>query len=122
MILVAIIVIFLFVGYFAFKTETPVHLDGNNQPITSQDSIEDVVTDENTLHVKVHEKDRIKEEKIEAATVTTEDFIPVEEELKGVRVLSDHIAKVIELNPNSKKRLTKRERNTVDKIVKEKKK
>ena len=121
-IIITIIVIGLLITtYYLAKSEIDTFLDENNQPITSQDGLEDVVTDDKTIHVKVHDKDRVKEEKIEATTITTDDFIPVEEESKGVRTLTDHIAKVIELNPNSKKRLTKRERKTVDKIVKEKK-
>lgn len=121
-IIITIIIGLLITAYYLSKSEIDTFLDENNQPITSQDGLEDVITDEKTLHVKVHQKDRIKEEKIETTTITTGDFVEKEEVPKGVATLTDHIAKVIELNPNSKKRLNRRERNTVDKIVKEKNK
>jgi hypothetical protein len=121
-ILLAIIIFFGLVAYVLSKTETPVYLDDQNKPITTQDGIEDVVTDEKTVHVKTHDKDRVKEEIIETTTVTTDDFIEKEtKQPEGVRQLTEHIASVVELNPNSKKHLNKRQRKTVEKIVKEKK-
>jgi hypothetical protein len=143
-IIITIIVGILITTYYLSKAQIDVFLDKDNKPITTQDGIEDVVIDEKTIHVKVHEKDRVKKttqeivednnlklkkEILEKETPFDEpvdySFEKKEEtssvdELKGVRTLTDHIATVIELHPDSKKRLTKRERKTVDKIVKEK--
>ena len=143
-IIITIIVGILITTYYLSKAQIDVFLDKDNKPITTQDGIEDVVIDEKTIHVKVHEKDRVKKttqeivednnlklkkEILEKGTPFDEtidySFEKKEEtssvdELKGVRTLTDHIATVIELHPDSKKRLTKRERKTVDKIVKEK--
>lgn len=116
-ILLGVILFFGLVAYVLSKTEVDVHLDSDNKPITTQDGFEDV----------------IKEEVIEATTVTTDDFIDKKTEIdkpsateefqntKGGRQLTEHISKVIELHPDSKKHLNKRQRKTVDKIVKEKK-
>jgi hypothetical protein len=143
-IIITIIVGILITTYYLSKAQIDVFLDKDNKPITTQDGIEDVVIDEKTIHIKVHEKDRVKKttqeivednnlklkkEILEKGTPFDEtidySFEKKEEtssvdELKGVRTLTDHIATVIELHPDSKKRLTKRERKTVDKIVKEK--
>jgi hypothetical protein len=131
MILLGIILFFVIVAIVLFKTETPVYLDDQNKPITTQDGLEDVVIDEKTVHVKTYDKERIKEEVIEATIITTDDFVKEEtvndtttEEFKnniGGKKLTEHIAEIIQLNPNSKKHLTKRHRKTVDKVVKEKK-
>lgn len=121
MVLVSILLVLAIISGIVFMIYPTINTP-NEQELTTHDGLEDVVVDEKTIHVKTHDKDRVKEEVIETVTATTDDFIPVEEELKGVGVLTDHIAKVIELHPNSKKHLTRRERKTVDKIVKEKKK
>jgi hypothetical protein len=143
-IFIGVLIFFVLVAIVLSKTETPVYLDDQNKPITTQDGLEDVVIDEKTIHVKVHEKDRVKkttqeivednnlklkkeileketpfDEPIDYSFEKKEETSSVDE-LKGVRTLTDHIATVIELHPDSKKRLTKRERKTVDKIVKEK--
>ena len=58
-------------------------------------------------------------------TPINDDFVEKEVEFKdtaGGRQLTEHIAEVVQLNPNSKKHLTKRQRKTVDKIVKDNKK
>lgn len=132
-IFIGVLIFFVLVAIVLSKTETPVYLDDQNKPITSQDGLEDVIVDEKTIHVKTHDKDRVKEEVIEAAIVTADDFVekdaPFDESVdygfkhtEGGRQLTEHIASVVELNPNSKKHLNKRQRKTVDKIVKEKKK
>lgn len=108
-ILLGVLFFFILVAYALSKTKVDVHLDSDNKTITSQDDLEDVV----------------KEEIIEATIITTDDFVekPVEEfkETVNGRQLTEHIAEVIELHPDSKKHLNKRQRKTVDKIVKEKK-
>jgi len=121
-IFIGVLIFFVLVAIVLSKTETPVYLDDQNKPITTQDGLEDVIVDEKTVHVKTHDKDRVKEEVIEAAIVTADDFVEKKAtQPEGVRQLNEHIAKVIELNPDSKKHLNKRQRKTVDKIVKEKK-
>jgi hypothetical protein len=143
-IIITIIVGILITTYYLSKAQIDVFLDKDNKPITTQDGIEDVVIDEKTIHIKVHEKDRVKkttqeivednnlklkkeileketpfDEPVDCSFEKKEETSSVDE-IKGVRTLTDHIATVIELHPDSKKRLTKRERKTVDKIVKEK--
>jgi hypothetical protein len=119
-IFIGILIFFVLVAIVLSKTETPVYLDDQNKPITSQDGLEDVI------------KEKVKEEVIETTTVTTDDFVekgaPFDEPIdygfkhtEGGKQLTEHIAKVIELNPNSKKHLNKRQRKTADKIVKDKK-
>ena len=114
-IFIGVLIFFLLVAIVLSKTETPVYLDNQNKPITSQDGLEDVITDEKN----------IKEEVIEATVITTDNFVekPVEEfkDTVGGRQLTEHIAEVIQLNPDSKKHLNRRQRKTVEKIVKEKK-
>jgi hypothetical protein len=94
------------------KTETPVHLDGANKPITSQDGLEDVIKEPVVNTDIVLDKKELEVEFVEKQPT---------KKLKGIRQLSDHIATVVENNPDSKKHLNKRQRKTVDKIVKEKK-
>lgn len=132
-IFIGVLIFFVLVAIVLSKTETPVYLDDQNKPITTQDGLEDVIVDEKTIHVKTHDKDRVKEEIIEATVITTDDFVDKKTEIDapstteefqntvGGRQLTEHIAKVIELNPDSKKHLNRRQRKTVEKIVKEKK-
>ena len=119
MILFGIILFFAIVAYVLAKTEVPVYLDKDNKPITTQDGLEDVIKEETTQDIV--EKNNLELEK----KLLNVDFVekPKEEfkDTVGGRQLTEHINEVIELNPASKKRLTKRQRNTVDKIAKEKK-
>lgn len=120
--MIAIIIVLVLLGLIVYSIYPAISAPHASE-FTTQDSIEDVITDENTIYVKQHKKG-IKKEIVEATTITTNDFVEKEIEFKdtaGGRQLTEHIAKVIELNPNSKKHLTKRQRKTVDKIVKEKK-
>ena len=133
MILLGIILFFVLVAIVLSKTDTPVYLDDQNKPITTHNGLEDVVVDEKTIHVKTHDKDRVKEEVIEATVITTNDFVDKKTEIDvpsateefqntvGGKQLTEHIASVIQLHPDSKKHLNKRQRKTVDKIIKEKK-
>ena len=147
MILLGIILFFGIVAYVLSITETPVHLDNQNKPITSQDGLEDVIKEETTqdiveknnleLERKLLDVDFIEEgapfdepinyDLIDKKTLDVKEEIDkpsaIEEfqNTEGGRQLTEHIAKVVELHPDSKKHLTKRQRKTVDKIVKEKK-
>lgn len=58
-----IIGIFIFVGLIVFINYPAM----DSKDTTTQDGLEDVVTDENTIYVKTHDKDRVKEKIIEGA-------------------------------------------------------
>lgn len=92
-------------------------------PAISAPHTSDYMIEEDSPSYMENEEKPVTELVIEE-TPTNDDFVEKEVEFKdtaGGRQLTEHIAEVIQLNPNSKKHLTKRQRKTVDKIVKEKK-
>ena len=44
-IFIGVLIFFVLVAIVLSKTETPVYLDDQNKPITSQDGLEDVITE-----------------------------------------------------------------------------
>lgn len=125
--LLGIILFFGIVAYVLSITETPVHLDNQNKPITSQDGLEDVIKEPSTedivlennlvLKKKLLDVNFDKKEEIDKPSAT-EEF----QNTEGGRQLTEHIKNVVQLNPDSKKHLQKRERKTLKKIVESKKK
>ena len=92
-------------------------------PAISAPHTSDYMIEEDSPSYMENEEKPVTELVIEE-TPTNDDFVEKEVGFKdtaGGRQLTEHIAEVIQLNPNSKKHLTKRQRKTVDKIVKEKK-
>lgn len=109
---IGLIVFLLLSAIVLSRTETPVHLDGVNKPITSQDGLEDAIKEPVVDTNIVLKKKELDVEFVKPETI---------KKAKGVRQLSDHIASAVESNPEAIKKLNKRQRKTVDKIVKEKK-
>lgn len=111
--MIAIIIGLSVLGIIVWKIY-PIINTPNTSEFTMEDKFKEVITDENTIHVKKHDKDRVKEEVIEATVITTDDFVKKEtiNDNIGGKKLTEHIAEVIQLNPDSKKHLNKRPRKT----------
>jgi hypothetical protein len=146
-ILIGILLFFGLVAYVLSKTEVPEYLDNQNKPITSQDGLEDVIKEPSTEDIVLENNLVLKKKLLDVDFIEKgaqfdepinydlidKKTLDVKEEIdkpsateefqntEGGRQLTEHIKEIVKLNPDSKKRLTKRSRNTVDKIVKEKK-
>ena len=111
--MIAIIIVLVLLGFIVYSI----------YPAISAPHTSDYMIEEDSPSYMENEEKPVTELVIEE-TPTNDDFVEKEVEFKdtaGGRQLTEHIAEVIQLNPNSKKHLTKRQRKTVDKIVKEKK-
>jgi hypothetical protein len=106
-----IIIVLVLVGVIVWSIYPAINLP-HSSDYTTQDGIEDVIKDEVVEKEIILQKEVLNVEFVKAKTA---------EKPKKVRQLSEHIATVVENNSNNKKQLNKRQRKTVDKIVKEKK-
>ena len=141
-----IIIVLLLLGFIVYSIYPAISAPHSSE-LTTQDGLEDVIKEETTQDIV--EKNNLELERklldvdfIEKGAPFDEPInydlidkktLDVKEEIdkpsateefqntEGGRQLTEHIVKVIELHPDSKKHLTKRQRKTVDKIVKEKK-
>jgi len=111
----SIIIILVLLGVIVWQIYPAISAPHSSE-FTTQDGLEDVVKKETTIDIvgknNIKLKNNIVKDIIEKCPT---------HETEGVRQLSEHIKDVIQKNPEKVKRLNKRERKTVDKIVKEKK-
>lgn len=120
--MIVIIIGLILLGFIVFAIYPAISAPHTSDYMIEEDSPSYMENEEKPVTELVIEKTPTNDDFIEKETLFDEPINYDFKDTVGGRQLTEHIAEVVQLNPNSKKRLNKRERKTVDKIVKEKKK